>query len=581
MAIISSGRVLKQLQPFTLMVHHFLDVNCIEGANIVADTIHSHLTCAAELLAKLTHEDIEAYIKMVMDLEGESSTASAQRISSMPSLLKYLKGEQLGNLIIGFCSLKNSSRPFDRSVLQDISQEFLAQENLCNIADHTTVIEVFESFILLGNGSFIGTMVEKFCSTLQLTDKGCWSQNFKFSLLMDIIGSSNIWRTLIDNQKDLVLTASYEVMKYWVAEITVHETALSSSGNVQSPAHQSRYNYRINYYGNTQAKTDLKTEIHSCLKLFTVVEKERLSTDEQKNQTMLALFSQLFSKMSFERLHSLMKKIYSAEAKVPTQSNFKQYPLLVELCKAIGRAFINLPQLSAELKSSTVEFIVDVFKYLFWIEDCQVLFAQKNIAVHPLDQDKPLVSQITNSSELRKMATSGSPENSKAFLLFLDSRISTLNARISVSSTSLAWEQTYAVYPSCPIVESFLKSSRETCTYANHFSGIADARRFSQQLRDGQKTGNYRISVQENGSGRSAMCLISKTTEGIELTGRIRGVYKKESDDLTKLRLSIQQQKARNEPNAGTLQLSADEDAKEDSFLPAVKKARIDVIDLE
>ena len=283
--------------------------------------------------------------------------------------------------------------------------------------------------------------------------------------------------------------------------------------------------------------------------------------------------------MSIQRLHSLLKTIYSGEAKVSTQSNLKQFPLLVELCKTLGRTFVNLPQLSAELKSATVEFVVDVFKYIFWIEDCQVLFAQKIIAVN--QQENALFSQIIKSPEMQKIATSGSPENSKTFLLFLESRISTLNAFLSVPLTNLTWEQPYAVYPSCPIVESFLKSSRETCTYANHFSGIADARRFSQQLRDGQKTGNYRISVQENGSGRSAMCLISKTTEGIELTGRIRGVYKKESDDLTKLRLSIQQQKARNEPNAGTLQLSADEDAKEDSFLPAVKKVRIDVIDLE
>ena len=572
MAIISSKRVFKHLQSFTRLVKHLLDVDCFEGANKVADKVNYHLINFAQDIGKLTHEEIETYMKMVMDLESNSSTANPERIISIPYLLKYLSEEQLGRLIIGFCSLKDSSLPCDSAVLQNVCQAFLVQGDLFNISDHKTVIEVFENFILLGNGSSIVTMVEKFCSTLNLTDQGFWTLSMKLTLLKDLIGSSIIWRALSDTLKDLVLTTSYEVMKNWMTQTTLTETGLSDSGIIAND-----YPYRQQMEKSQAIDDLLNIEMKCCIKVFTFFEKEFPSTDGQQNQTMLALFSQLFSKMSVHRLHSLMKTIYSVEVK----SNLKQFPLLVELCKTLGRIFVNLPQLSAELKSSTVEFVVDVFKYLFWLEVNQVLFAQKIIAAYPLQQDSQLISQIIKSPELRMLVSSGSHENTEAFLLFLDSRILILNARIhNPVTTSLTWEQPYAVFPPCPVVESFLRSSRETCKYAKNFISINAARRFSQQLRNGQKTGKYRITVQEQGSGRGALCLITKTKEGSELTAIISATIKKELAYLNRLRLSIRKQKAGNEPDAGTLQQSTNGKVmgNQDSFLPDAKRARIHMI---
>jgi hypothetical protein len=57
-------------------------------------------------------------------------------------------------------------------------------------------------------------------------------------------------------------------------------------------------------------------------------------------------------------------------------------------------------------------------------------------------------------------------------------------------------------------------------------------------LRDEQKTGFYRVFVEEKGIGRNAKCHVSKIQEGYELSVRYASNLKKELEDLSRLRLN-------------------------------------------
>jgi hypothetical protein len=162
-----------------------------------------------------------------------------------------------------------------------------------------------------------------------------------------------------------------------------------------------------------------------------------------------------------------------------------------------------------------------------------------------------LITQVIASPEIQKIVTSTSSENLTAFLLLLDRKMETLRKVVEIPLTSFTWEQPHASYPASRAIEDFLHSSREKLSYAN-FSGVAEARNFGQLVRDGQKTGQYRVVVKEVGTGRAAKCEISKTKEGYQLAVEIASKLKKELSDLTLLRRSIVQHTVTESPVPGT-----------------------------
>ena len=93
MKLVSASRILLQCTHLIRLVYHLKDRYCSEGARQVADGICSQFISSLELVSKLPQQTIEAYLTMIVDLEADSNTSSAQRASSIPTVLSRLSDE--------------------------------------------------------------------------------------------------------------------------------------------------------------------------------------------------------------------------------------------------------------------------------------------------------------------------------------------------------------------------------------------------------------------------------------------------------------------------------------------------------
>ena len=558
--------------PFIRLVHNFIDRSCLEEAKEVADWIFSHLSSSSDLVAKLDLQDIEAYLKMAIDLEENFITAASECVVSIQDFPLYLTDEQLAQLIIGFqASSRNSSRPFVTALHQSIRLEFLNHSVLHKLLDHQMVLKVLESIIPLKNDTFTHSMVEKMCASLELPHQQGWSSSIKFDLLMDIVSSADIWGEL-GSSKRLVLAAAFKVIENWCIEtaLNINIGAIGNNKRLEPPS--SSYHQ----YGPKVKEDPLDIEIATCLKLFIAIEKMHPHAEEQPN-VVQSHFLPLFKKMSIQRLYRLIKMVHSSESNPSINPNLKQCPILVSLCQTLGEEFVHRPELIAHLEDSLHQgnFAIHLFQYLFWIESSQLPFAKKVIDASTLQSSKEhfqlLITRVLSSCEIRSsLVTSGSSQNLAACKFLMDHRISHLNAVLSVPLAEFTWEQPDAVFSSCPAIETFLRSPQEQLTYCN-FKNITEARDFAKTLRDGQYGGRYYVNVTERGPSRNSTCDIRKNKKGYQLAVSRVAAQKEELANLTRFYLEI----LHLDPKVNSRR-PKEASQSEKMFEPAAKKSRTD-----
>jgi hypothetical protein len=376
-----------------------------------------------------------------------------------------------------------------------------------------------EIFTRLEDRSLLLGLVEKVCIALLLTSRKYWTSKRKFSLLLKIVSSAEIWKSLASSSKDLIRTTAYEVIEKWTLQVS-HNT----------------FNLDIKMGASYFKQNPFQKALNFGIKLFIALEKKHPSSGK-KQHVVSQSFSSFFAKIPVQSLFRLMKEIYSEESNSALTPNLKSCPLLVNFCANMVRVFVKRPSLRRYIQSSGEHFIVDVYLFLVWIEECPLAFV-KHITAH--SKSHRLVKIIISSPEIHRKVLSAPVKFRPSFLFLLDSRIAQLNKTyksVGAPLTSFTWQQPWARFPSCTIIQTFLQSPDEKLVYGN-FTGIAEARNFGQMLRDEQKTGFYRVFVEEKGIGRNAKCHVSKIQEGYELSVRYASNLKKELEDLSRLRLN-------------------------------------------
>ena len=104
----------------------------------------------------------------------------------------------------------------------------------------------------------------------------------------------------------------------------------------------------------------------------------------------------------------------------------------------------------------------------------------------------------------------------------------------TVKEPVFTWQQLEAKLPGHPEVETFLRSSNESFSYAK-FASIADARYFAAELHRTGPTKGFSVSVKANGVGKSARCDIVKNRSHFDDVNRRFAAQKAESVQLSKL----------------------------------------------
>ena len=371
---------------------------------------------------------------------------------------------------------------------------------------------------------------------------------------MKLFSSTDLWQLLVASSKNLIRTTSFKVIQQWITEkLATEESQLKLTGTETSAQHHSyRYGYGYNGRRVDPPKIEddpLQGEITSAVKLFIVIEKTHPSAAGQAKKNN-QLFSPLLAKMSLRRLASLLITIYKAEHNLSVEPNVKHLPSILDFCKILGNLFTNRTELREYLKAFGNDTVCNLFLFFCWIEDSQVLFAQKILDVYLQQLDNPLITKMIASPEIRHVITIAPPENREAFLILLDRKISTLNGKLNVAMPAFTWKQPNASFPSCPLVEAFLQSSNETMTRSD-FGGINEARKFSQRLMQGQSFGKYSVSVVEKGVGKNAKCEITKTKAIFQQSIPQTDKFSKELFKMSQLRLEIQQLKVVETSGAG------------------------------
>jgi len=366
----------------------------------------------------------------------------------------------------------------------------------------------------------------------------------KLSFLMKLFKLTELWKAFGASSKDLIRTTSFKVIQQWITEKLANDESKLKSTGIESTSQHHSYGYG---YGYNSRRMDppkieddpLQGEINSAVQLFTVIEKTYPSAAEQAKKNK-KLISPLFAKMSMRRLACLLISTYTTEHNPAVEPNVKHLPNLLDFFKVLGNLFANRPELREYLKSLGSDTVCNLFLFFCWIGDGQVLFAQKILDVYLQQLDNPLITKMINSPEILHVITIAPPENREAFLILLNRKIATLNGKMNVPMPEFTWKQPNASFSSCPIVEAFLRSPNETMTRSD-FASIAEARKFSQRLMQGQSFGKYSVSVVEKGVGKNAKCEITKTKALFQQSIPQTDKFGKELSDMNQLRLQIQQ----------------------------------------
>lgn len=449
-----------------------------------------------------------------------------QKFISYSESVTDLNDDELCQLIIDLQSsgFIFSSHPFDHAISKGLYQEFLSRFTGSNIPARCRVVQVMEIFTRLEDCSLLLALllalVEKVCLALLLTSRKYWTPKRKFSLLLKIVSSAEIWKSLLSSSKDLIRTTSYEVIEKWTLQMSHDDTS-----NLDAKV------------GPSSCKDNpFQRALNTGIKLFIALEKKHPSLGKKGN-IISQSFSSFFSKIPVKSLFRLMKDIYAEESKSSLTPNLKSCPCLVNLCRNMARTFSKRPSLRRYIQSYCEDFVVHAYLFFVWTEECPLFFVKQLNCHH---KSHRLVNKIISSLDVCRLVSSASAQVRLSFLFLLDHRIAQLTKSYEALGgplSSFTWQQPWARFPSCATIQSFLRSPSEKLVYGN-FVGIAEARKFGQKLRDEQKTGFYRVSVEERGIGRNAKCHVSKIHEGYDLSAGYASNLKKELDKLTQLRLN-------------------------------------------
>ena len=174
------------------------------------------------------------------------------------------------------------------------------------------------------------------------------------------------------------------------------------------------------------------------------------------------------------------------------------------------------------------------FRIFYKLTGVVLLFMQRNVD-EPMDKIISIIKETINAADMKMLldlfrGNSLLFYSSRHVMQLFEYRRNYLTEKIILIDTNFTWSMPGSISRYHPEVTKFLRGNEQIMVYTGHFSGIQEARNFSDSF-SGLKDG-YSLYIIPSGHGRNAQVLIKKTKEYYKSIIDSCTEYKSELDEI-------------------------------------------------
>jgi hypothetical protein len=497
---------------------------------------------------------LSSCLRIVIRLEKIPSISTAQRSSSISSLLSKLSVQQLNTVLNDI--FKSSSRHLKKpssTIIRQICDLLILRLNAKTsfMLIKSTFLQTVKALIEVNDESLTQTLFKQFCEKDGI---GAWSKQNKSGLLREILSSSEVWGKLDSSSRQLIMKTCASLIHSRIAEIIKSLNSLTGSTTTQN-----------------QSLRKLAIEgIVDCVQLFFWGEKNRF---ELEQKITAEAFQPLIMKLNSSVLLELVLQLYKSES--DARPNIKKFPICMDWYRTICRILFTMEFVSLV----NLDVATRIVNCLLWLEDEESWkqFAQSVCKNFLFIRGNLFVQIFLKDHSIQRALKDFAP----AFAAFVHIVDHWAQRTEKLKEPIFSWQQSNAVVPNYPEVQAFLRSPQESMAYMN-FGGIAEARRLANSLNALGQSNNFSVSVTTSGSGKNSRCDIVKNRNHFERRARDFFSRKAELIELVKLRNRLGQEIAQAEQLAAAI-TSTPVATDEVCVVPPPKRPKLDipVIELE
>ena len=194
--MISPARVLPQFAAIIKLAHCLLDADCLEGAKTVADVVSSTITNLEKAQAeKLQQSDVDAYFKLILQLETNAKTSNLVRLAWFISLFPKLSPSVQCRLVLDLETQCNTHLKGVEScylLLQDLSKSLSDNCHLYASTVFDFIEDLICCYVRLGHTEWLQSLISNICRAPPSSDCIRLSSSKK-SLLDKVASSPTLW----------------------------------------------------------------------------------------------------------------------------------------------------------------------------------------------------------------------------------------------------------------------------------------------------------------------------------------------------------------------------------------------------
>ena len=239
--LVSPNRIQEQLKPIIHLAECFVDVDCVEGAKVVGDSVASSITQTE--FDKLKQGDAESYIAFLASFEVDPSIFSQEKLALFVSFFQNLTFFIQCRLVLDL-EARGTSRIKKTGSGQMMFQELCKSlsSNICpRFIPTTTVLDLLQCFARLGKAENIQSLISNMCSFLPAESETLSYERHphpsKRVLLDKLLSSDAIWELASSSELgklavNVLLDSQFSLL---VAQLSTPTESVDSSLNYVPP----------------------------------------------------------------------------------------------------------------------------------------------------------------------------------------------------------------------------------------------------------------------------------------------------------------------------------------------------------
>lgn len=512
--LIKPDHLSTSIGPLIKLLQCFLDVNCSEGVQFIANLMSFYMSQMSDKEARLLNRtDIENYLNCMLSLEEDPDTCDQNRLTTFAaSLFRKLESSLQSQLVL-FIRKNEQSRwgkLLSFKLLFDSLCGWLMDCKLGNDAE--SLSSHLKAMFELDLTAYLNERMDAFelklakLNAIQLCQIVC----DVFDSNRERVKDPNFNR-LIQNGSQLILSRLKDEVSLPVLEMIGKSSTLFSVLDTGGTLVETIMKSLIISSQDTKnlvgkSYTQLIEKIHLCADIFFSVEKNPSHPDRE---SCAARFYSLFIQLPLSVKMESMLRIQEKESNNPL--HLKNIPRCFEWFKDVFKFCLKQDFVTGFVARNT-SFARKIVLCLLWLEDDEAWqdFStsicrshQFKVLVYPFGDNLPrhhmdVMHQIAN--------TPAAMEAFNKISIHAESQTKMMGVP---ELPPFSWQQPSATLPGHTEVETFLRSNIEFYV-CEKFTGIGQARKFAKMVEQKQPTNNFSVTTETSGVGKMARCVIRK-----------------------------------------------------------------------